>query len=103
MWDWPSIEVRSSPGSVYGDVGEGERNRQQECKCRSYPPSHLKRRSEGLLPVTDRVLLRWADSYDLDLLDDKEITDKAEELGVSVQALSIRLDRLGLLRLDYFV
>jgi Zn-dependent peptidase ImmA (M78 family) len=57
--------------------------------------------AELLMPEED--IRDWAESDDLDLLDDQAITEKAGELGVSVQALSIRLDRLGLLRLDYYV
>lgn len=56
--------------------------------------------AELLMPEED--IRNWAESYEFDLLDERAITEKAGELGVSVQALSIRLDRLGLLRLDYY-
>jgi Zn-dependent peptidase ImmA (M78 family) len=59
--------------------------------------------AEILMPE-DRIR-EWAMSVSLDLFDDnveKLIADKGKKLGVSPQALNIRLERLGLFKSDYF-
>jgi Zn-dependent peptidase ImmA (M78 family) len=59
--------------------------------------------AELLMPEAE--LKAWAASTKLDPLDfgfDQVIAQKALKLGVSQQALNIRLDRLGLVRSDYY-
>ena len=59
--------------------------------------------AELLMP--EEELKAWALSAELDPLGvdvDRAIARKAEELGVSQQALNIRLERLGLVRSDYY-
>lgn len=55
--------------------------------------------------MPEASLKAWAESADFDPLDfnvDHAIARKAEELGVSQQALNIRLERLGFFRSDYY-
>ncbi len=59
--------------------------------------------AELLMPEED--IKAWVQSVEFDLLDENAeaiIVEKAKKLGVSPQALSIRIERLGLLRFDYF-
>lgn len=57
---------------------------------------------ELLMPEAD--IRAWVESTHVDFLDDafeRDLADKARALGVSSQALGIRLERLGLLKPDY--
>lgn len=59
--------------------------------------------AELLMP--EESLKAWTASKEFDPLDDNIdniIAQKAKELGVSQQALNIRLERLGLVRSDYY-